>query len=116
MRSSSLLQFLAPIIAVISAHGFIENPVPRLAGPAMKAACGEQVYNNQKSDKGGNVQSILQVAAGQKDFNAAKCNAAICKGYQFEDNTANAQTYWAGQIVPFKVALKAPHTGSPMSR
>jgi hypothetical protein len=111
MRTSVSVQLLAAVIRLVSGHGIIEDPAPRLAGLAMKAACGEQVYNNQKSDSGGNIQGILQVAQNQKDYDPTKCNIALCKGYQFADNTANVQTYSPGQVVPIKVAIKAPHTG-----
>jgi hypothetical protein len=111
MRTSVSVQLLAAVIPLVSGHGIIEDPAPRLAGLAMKAACGEQVYNNQKSDSGGNIQGILQVAQNQKDYDPTKCNIALCKGYQFADNTANIQTYSPGQVVPIKVAIKAPHTG-----
>jgi predicted carbohydrate-binding protein with CBM5 and CBM33 domain len=109
MRSTQLLIAAIPFV---SAHGIIENPLPRLAGLAMKAACGEQVYNNQKSDSGGNIEGILQVAKSQKDYDPTKCNIQLCKGYQFADNSANIQNYAPGQTIPIKVAIKAPHTGS----
>lgn len=37
------------------------------------------------------------------------CNAYSCRGYQFEDNTANVQTYQAGEEVVFHVDLVAAH-------
>jgi len=77
----------------------------------MKAACGEQVYNNQASDSYGNIQGELQVAATQTDYNAAECNIWQCKGYKFADNAANIQSWTAGQTVDFKFDVRAPHTG-----
>ncbi|TVY52230.1 hypothetical protein LCER1_G006754 [Lachnellula cervina] len=110
--SSSNLAALASLITTISAHGFITSPQARLAGPAMKAACGEQVYNNQESDNYGNIQGELQVASSQSDYNAAECNIWQCKGFKFADNTANVQSWTAGQTVPFTFDVRAPHTGT----
>ncbi|TVY32448.1 hypothetical protein LSUB1_G008736 [Lachnellula subtilissima] len=110
--SSSNLAALASLITTISAHGFITSPQARLAGNAMKAACGEQVYNNQASDNYGNIQGELQVASSQTDYNAAECNIWQCKGYKFADNTANVQSWTAGQTVAFTFDVRAPHTGT----
>lgn len=37
----------ATIASLVSAHGMITSPKPRVAGKAMAAACGQQVYSNQ---------------------------------------------------------------------
>lgn len=70
-----------------------------------------RVYNNQASDALGNVQGILQVANSQKDYNPATCDVWLCKGYQFGDNSANIQSYTAGQKVDIAIRIGAPHTG-----
>ena len=110
--SSSILVTAAGLITTVSAHGFITSPQARLAGNAMKAACGQQVFNNQQSDNYGNIQGELQVTKGQSDYNAAECNIWQCKGYKFADNTANVQSWTAGQTVPFTFDVRAPHTGT----
>ncbi|TVY13610.1 hypothetical protein LARI1_G008210 [Lachnellula arida] len=110
--STSNLAALASLLTTISAHGFITSPQARLAGAAMKAACGEQVYNNQESDNYGNIQGELQVAASQSDYDAAACNIWQCKGFKYADNAANVQAWTAGQIVPFTFDVRAPHTGT----
>lgn len=70
------------------------------------------MYNNQASNVQGNIQNIAQVAASQKDFNAATCKINTCKGYFFADNAeANVQTYTPGQVVDMKIDISAPHTG-----
>jgi len=99
------------IVPLVAGHGFVTDPPARQAGDAMKAACGEQVFNQQKSDAGGNIQGELQVAMSQKDYQADQCNLFLCKGYQMADNAANVQAYTAGQDVPIKVDIRAPHTG-----
>ena len=111
-HSTSIIAASAAFFTTVSAHGFITSPTARLAGSAMEAACGQQVYNNQASDNFGNIQGELQVAATQTDYNAAECNIWLCKGFKFADNTANVQSWTAGQVVPFTFDVRAPHTGT----
>lgn len=102
---------LTVIIGVAAGHGVVTDPPARQVGDAFKAACGEQPFNNQKGDPYGNQQQLEQNAASQKDFNATSCQFFMCKGYQLADNTANVQTFTAGQTVQMKVDIRAPHTG-----
>jgi hypothetical protein len=111
MQYTSSILTAAGLLTTVSAHGLLTSPQPRLAGAAMEAACGQQVYNNQASDSYGNIQGELQVAATQTDYDAAACNIWLCKGYKYEDNTANVQSWTAGQVVDFKFDVRAPHTG-----
>jgi predicted carbohydrate-binding protein with CBM5 and CBM33 domain len=101
----------ASMIALVSAHGFILSPSPRMPGSAMSDACGQQMYNNQMGDNYGNVQGQLQVTNGQTDFDAAACDVWLCKGYKFDDNKDNVQEYTVGQDVDISVDIRAPHTG-----
>ncbi|KAJ9487234.1 hypothetical protein VN97_g6073 [Penicillium thymicola] len=101
----------ASIISLANAHGFITKPEARQPGTAMGAACGQQVLSNQGSDKYGNIQGELQVASSQDDYKEADCDIWLCKGYKFDDNKDNVQSYKAGQKVPFTVDIRAPHTG-----
>lgn len=105
------LSSLAALPSLTQAHGFISKPQPRMPGSAMQSACGEQVYNNQKSDNYGNIQGELQITQGQDDYDEAKCNIWLCKGYKLADNKANVQSYTAGQKVPIEIDIRAPHTG-----
>lgn len=98
--------------AGVSAHGRVTSPTPRPLGDAMKAACGDQVWNMQSSDNNGNIQTMAQIGTSQSDFDAAKCHLWQCRGYQFDDATADSiQSFTAGQKVPFVVDVAAPHTG-----
>jgi len=106
-----ILSVLALATTVYS-HGTITSPPPRQAGAALKAACGEQIFNNQKGDNEGNIQAELQIGASQKDYNATACNLSLCKGYKFEDNAANIQTFTPGQVLPMTIKIGAPHTGT----
>ncbi|KAK2595700.1 hypothetical protein N8I77_013725 [Diaporthe amygdali] len=102
----------ALFVAGVSAHGRVTSPTPRPLGDAMKAACGDQVWNMQSSDNNGNIQTMAQIGTSQSDFDATKCHLWQCRGYQFDDaTTASIQTFTAGQKVPFVVDIAAPHTG-----
>jgi hypothetical protein len=111
MQYTSSILTAAGLLTTVSAHGLLTSPQPRLAGAAMEAACGTQVYNNQASDSYGNIQGELQVAASQTDYDAEACNIWLCKGYKYADNTANVQSWTAGQVVDFTFDVRAPHTG-----
>ena len=112
MKSTTSAIFAFAGLGLVAAHGTITNPPARAAGDAMKAACGTQMYNNQAADSYGNVQGELQVTQGQTDYDAATCNVWLCKGFKFDDNSANVQTFTAGQVVPITVDIRAPHTGT----
>ena len=60
MKSYAAAIAIAGFASSVAAHGFISSPTPRLPGDGLKAACGDQVYNTQNSDKYGNVQGSLQ--------------------------------------------------------
>jgi hypothetical protein len=109
--TNTILALSATLITSVSAHGFITSPQARMPGTAFESACGTQVYYNQASDNYGNIQGELQVAATQSDYNAAECNVWLCKGYKYADNTANVQSWTAGQVVPMTFDVRAPHTG-----
>ncbi|KAL4895757.1 chitin binding domain-containing protein [Aspergillus ambiguus] len=111
MKYPSSILALAGLTSMAHGHGFVTTPKARMPGDAMKAACGEQVEINQQSDNYGNVQGELQVAKGQSDFNAQKCDIFLCKGYKFADNKDNVYSYSPGQKVDFVVDIRAPHTG-----
>ncbi|KAI6837803.1 hypothetical protein KC332_g6303 [Hortaea werneckii] len=109
--TTSTLAAAGGMIASANAHGFITSPQARMPGDAMQSACGTQVYYNQMGDNYGNVQGELQVASSQDDYKADPCNIWMCKGFKFEDNKDNAQSYTPGQNVDFTVDIRAPHTG-----
>ncbi|KAJ5578440.1 chitin binding protein [Penicillium hispanicum] len=111
MKHFISLAALAGLIPLVHSHGFVTSPTPRLPGTAFEAACGQQAYDNQEADKYGNVQGMLQVVKGQSDYNAAECDAWLCKGYKYADNKANVYSYKAGETVDFTVDIRAPHTG-----
>ncbi|KAF5661789.1 hypothetical protein FCIRC_11720 [Fusarium circinatum] len=106
MKNAAALLTLLPLVA---AHGFVKSPTPRKPGNAFKAACGEQPFYQQSADINGNVQGIKQVVGS--DFDAKDCNLWLCKGFQFDDNKDNVQSYKLGEKIDFDVTIAAPHTG-----
>ncbi|KAF5663518.1 hypothetical protein FHETE_7465 [Fusarium heterosporum] len=106
MINAAALLTLVPLVA---AHGFIKSPAPRMPGDAFKAACGEQPFYQQTSDINGNVQGIKQVVGDS--FKASDCNLWLCKGFQFDDNKDNVQSYSLGEKIDFDITIAAPHTG-----
>lgn len=111
MKTYTTAVGLAAFASTVAAHGFLKSPQPRQPGDAMKSACGQQVTGMFSSDINGNVQTALQIASSQSDFDEAACNIWQCKGMKYDDNTANVQSYQAGQKVPMVANIAAPHTG-----
>jgi len=56
------------------------------------------------TDPAGPIENAMAKADG--DY---KCNAYLCRGYQYEDNASKAQAYNAGQVVHFYIDLVAAH-------
>lgn len=106
MKSYSAAVAVAGFVSSVAAHGFISSPQPRLPGDGLKAACGDQVYNQQNSDKYGNVQGALQNLQGSHP----DCRMWQCKGVPFED-ASEVFSYTAGQVIPMTVEIRAPHDG-----
>ncbi|KAJ4355928.1 uncharacterized protein N0V89_003953 [Didymosphaeria variabile] len=96
---------LVQALTVLStAHGVLKTPLPRTSGTAQTSLCGTAVSKKLNSDPAGPIESAM--AKADVDY---KCNAYLCRGYQYEDNTARVQGYSAGQVVPFFVDLVAAH-------
>jgi hypothetical protein len=106
MKSYSAAFALAGFVSSVAGHGFISSPTPRQPGAGLKAACGDQVFNQQSSDKFGNVQGALQnLQTPQPD-----CRMWQCKGVPFED-AGEIFDYTPGQVIPMKIEIRAPHDG-----
>ncbi|KAF2263285.1 hypothetical protein CC78DRAFT_554142 [Lojkania enalia] len=99
------------LIPAVLGHGLIQSPPSRPVGNALVADCGTNVANAIKSDNTSYVEALPPAAARDSAYDASKCNLWLCKGLQFADNTANVQTWTAGQVVPIKVWIRIPHEG-----
>ncbi|KAM0333522.1 hypothetical protein ACHAQA_002187 [Verticillium albo-atrum] len=106
--SAKILSVLS-FVAAVSAHGIVTSPTPRPAGDAFRAACGNTMFNMINSDPLGNIQGMEQ--GRDASLAAAGCKLELCKGFSFEDNAANVQSYSPGETVNMLVNIGAPHTG-----
>ncbi|KAH5691069.1 hypothetical protein HBI44_172500 [Parastagonospora nodorum] len=107
MKSYTAAVALAGLVSSVAAHGFIKSPIARQPGPGLKAACGDQVFNTQNSDKYGNVQGSIQNLQGSHP----DCRIWQCKGVPFAD-AGEIFSYTPGQKIPIEVEIRAPHDGS----
>ncbi|RAQ93863.1 chitin binding protein [Stemphylium lycopersici] len=107
MKSFTVAAAIAGFASSVAAHGYISEPAPRMPGDGLKAACGDQVYNTQSSDHYGNIQGALQNLQGDHP----DCRMWQCKGIPFSD-AGKIFEYTAGQKIPMKVEIRAPHDGS----
>jgi len=106
MKSYTAAVAIAGFASSVAAHGTITSPTPRMAGEGLKAACGDQVFNQQSSDGYGNVQGALQNLQGSHP----DCRIWQCKGIPFED-AGEVFSYTAGQKIPMTIEIRAPHDG-----
>ncbi|TLS30637.1 hypothetical protein PpBr36_02503 [Pyricularia pennisetigena] len=105
----SLVSVLSFATAVYG-HGRVTSPPAREAGSAFGQACGQQMLSIESSDRLGNIQGLRQQA--KADFDPTKCRLELCKGIPFADaKSGDVQKFSAGQTVPIKVQIGAPHTG-----
>ncbi|PSN70549.1 hypothetical protein BS50DRAFT_662797 [Corynespora cassiicola Philippines] len=102
-KVATLVAFAAGISSVAS-HALIDVPAPRKAGPAFEERCGAAVVKELEKDIAGPIENAMA-----KADSSYKCDAYLCRGYQYEDNTDNVQAYKAGDVVDFHVNLVAGH-------
>ncbi|EOA87074.1 hypothetical protein ACJQWK_08541 [Exserohilum turcicum] len=106
MKAYSVAIAIAGFASSVAAHGYVTSPNVRMPGLGLKAACGDQVYNNEFSDHYGNVQGARQNLQGSHP----DCRLWQCKGIPFSDH-GEIQQYKPGQKVEMKVDIRAPHDG-----
>ncbi|SPO00132.1 uncharacterized protein DNG_02983 [Cephalotrichum gorgonifer] len=102
---------LAALAALASAHGLVEAPVARSPGAATAAACGQNMVKFYTDDPTSYPEALFRGAGWDQGYNPELCNHYLCKGFQFEDNAENVQTYAAGDVVDFEVFIRIPHVG-----
>lgn len=102
-----------PLLAPVSAHGYVESPPTRHPGPASLAACGAAVTEDITRDNTSHVEGLPELAAADPGYaGSGACNLWLCRGLQFDDNQGGSQAWRAGQEVNFRVKLTIPHDGS----
>lgn len=104
---------LVGLAAQASAHGLVRTPATRQPGSATEAACGRTMVQFYTADGTSYPEALLRAnPQGLADgFDAEQCNLWLCKGYQFDDNTANVQSYKPGDVVDMDVFIRIPHRG-----
>ncbi|KAI9162831.1 hypothetical protein HJFPF1_04424 [Paramyrothecium foliicola] len=85
-------------------HAVMTQPVPRKTGAEHKKVCGENVTKYLERDKAGPIENAMKYV----DANY-KCDAYLCRGYQFNDNKSNAKPLSAGDVLDFQIDLIAGH-------
>ncbi|KAK4151631.1 hypothetical protein C8A00DRAFT_45206 [Chaetomidium leptoderma] len=102
--TATLVRFIGLVVtaAVVLGHAVVKVPTPRGAGAYYTQRCGKTFAEYLEKDKAGPIENGVEVAGSE-----LKCNAFLCRGYQYEDNTATE--YKPGQVVDFHVDLVAGH-------
>ncbi|KAI0006471.1 hypothetical protein F4779DRAFT_632961 [Xylariaceae sp. FL0662B] len=85
-------------------HAVMQEPTPRKAGSAQEALCGSAVTTALEKDIAGPIEDALDKA--DADY---KCNAYLCRGYQYEDNIDNVHAVTSGELLTFHIDLIAGH-------
>ncbi|SPO07545.1 related to chitin binding protein [Cephalotrichum gorgonifer] len=93
----------ASLAALVSAHGAITQPPPRLPGAAMAAACGQAAVDAVEADGTIPLENITP--------ETNDCNLFLCRGATFDDNQDLVQTFSAGDVIDMEAVLPIPHEG-----
>ncbi|KAG0647193.1 hypothetical protein D0Z07_7153 [Hyphodiscus hymeniophilus] len=90
---------LAFLFSLTQTHGIVTHPPVREPGPASLFACGPAITELIKSNNQTGTKVLHKVSSTDAKFQAQKCNIALCKSLQLEDNLSNVQIYKTGQVV-----------------
>jgi hypothetical protein len=104
---------LTSLTGLSAAHGLVTKPAARTPGKATAAVCGAKLVAFYNADNTSYPEAFKRAnpAGFGDDYNAAKCNQYLCKGFQFDDNKDHVQTYKTGQTVDMEVFIRIPHKG-----
>ncbi|TGJ82217.1 hypothetical protein E0Z10_g6565 [Xylaria hypoxylon] len=97
---------LASLAAItgVQSHAVMTTPVPRGTGAKQVELCGALVTTVLERDRAGPIEN----AVTSTDSNY-KCNAYMCRGYQYEDNVSKLRAVTAGEVIAFHIDLIAGH-------
>ncbi|KAG9118735.1 hypothetical protein FRC07_006615 [Ceratobasidium sp. 392] len=87
-RKLAAAAVFSALFGQVASHGVIMSPTIRQPGPAFRANCGEQIFNNVNSDNAGNIQALEQNKQATT-FKADACNLSLCKGLQANQENFN---------------------------
>lgn len=102
---------LAALAALAASHGLVESPIARSPGAATAAVCGQNMVDFYISDPTSYPEALMRGDGWDEGWDPEACNHFLCKGFQFEDNADNVQTYAPGDEVDFEVFIRIPHLG-----
>ncbi|KAI1196762.1 hypothetical protein F5X97DRAFT_325161 [Nemania serpens] len=97
------LVYLAALSGVQS-HAVMQSPVPRGTGSKQVERCGKLVTAVLERDLAGPIENAMKSVDS-----TYKCNAYLCRGYQYEDNQDNVRAVKAGDVLTFHIDLVAGH-------
>jgi hypothetical protein len=109
--STATIISLATFVADVCAHGVVNKPATRKPGAATQAACGKGLVDFYNKDNTTYPEALLRANGLDSGYNAQKCNIWLCKGFQFDDNTANVMKYKPGDVINMEVWIRIPHKG-----
>ncbi|KAI1152769.1 hypothetical protein F4825DRAFT_417903, partial [Nemania diffusa] len=101
-RLASLLSLAA--LSGVQSHAVMQTPAPRNTGPKQVERCGALVTAVLQRDLAGPIENAMNAADA-----SYKCNAYLCRGYQYEDNVDNVHAVKAGDVLTFHIDLVAGH-------
>lgn len=104
---------LAALATQVSAHGLVTKPDARTPGEATAAACGQIMAKFYQADNTSYPEALMRANPNGigDDYDPAKCNLYLCRGYQFADNKDHVQSYKTGDVVDMEVFIRIPHKG-----
>ncbi|KAI0133775.1 hypothetical protein BJ170DRAFT_175313 [Xylariales sp. AK1849] len=104
LRALTMDAVLATVAVGVIGHAVMDEPTPRVTGPVQEELCGAALTTALQEDITGPIESA--VAKADDDYN---CNAYLCRGYQYEDNTDKVKLVSAGDVLVFHIDLVAGH-------
>ncbi|RYC65913.1 hypothetical protein CHU98_g280 [Xylaria longipes] len=88
----------------VQGHAVMQTPVPRGTGAKQEELCGKVVTAVLERDLAGPIENAMSAADS-----SYKCNAYLCRGYQYEDNVDNVHAVKVGDVLTFHIDLVAGH-------
>ncbi|KAH6647361.1 hypothetical protein BKA67DRAFT_662163 [Truncatella angustata] len=104
MNTLTKVAAIAGLVTGVLGHAVMQTPKPRVGGAAQLELCGAAVTTALQKDITGPIEDAVA-----KDNGTYNCNAYLCRGYQYEDNTDNVYAYTVDEFLSFHIQLVAGH-------
>ena len=107
---------LLSLVTLASCHGIVTTPIAiRTPGEATAALCSQTMVDFYKTDNTSYPEHLLRTHPEPElladGYNPALCNMWLCKGFQFEDNAHQVQSYKPGDVIDMEIFIRIPHLG-----